>query len=119
MDILIVDDSKAMRAIVIRAVKSVFAEASCREAGNGVEALAAVRQAVPDLVLTDWNMPEMSGFELIKALRSEGHNLKIGMVTSESNPDLKDQALQAGAGFLLHKPFTPDAVRAALKIVIP
>ncbi|HTT69983.1 MAG TPA: response regulator [Anaeromyxobacteraceae bacterium] len=119
MDILVVDDSKAMRAIVIRAVKGVCAEATCREAANGVEALAAVRQAPPDLVLTDWNMPEMSGFDLIKALRSEGHTLKIGMVTSESNPDLKEQALQAGAGFLLHKPFTQDAVRAALKTVLP
>jgi len=119
MDILIVDDSKAMRAIVMRAVKGVFADATCREASNGLEALAAVKQALPDLVLTDWNMPEMSGFELIQALRSEGHTLKIGMVTSESNPELKDQALKAGAGFLLHKPFTPEAVRDALKTVIP
>lgn len=120
MNILIVDDSKAMRAFVTRAVKAAgFADATFREAGNGLEALAAIRAMPPDLVLTDWNMPEMSGFDLIKAVRAEGHVLKIGMVTSESDPALRDQALQAGALFLLCKPFTPDAVKAVLQPVLP
>jgi len=115
VNILIVDDSKAMRGIVMRAVKAAgFADATYREAGNGAEALAAIRAQKPDLVLTDWNMPEMSGFELVQAVRAEGHALKIGMVTSESNPELREQALAAGALFLLYKPFTPDAVKAAL-----
>ncbi len=120
MNILIVDDSKAMRAVVTRAVKAAgFADATYREAGNGVEAMAAIRAAAPDLVLTDWNMPEMSGFELIQAIRAEGHAVKIGMVTSESDPGLRNQALQAGALFLLCKPFTPDAVRAVLQPMLP
>ena len=68
MNILIVDDSKDMRAIVIRAVKAAgYADASYREAGNGMEAMVAIRESVPDIVLTDWNMPQMSGFELIQA----------------------------------------------------
>lgn len=120
MDILIVDDSKAMRSIVTRAVKAAgYADATYREAGNGSEAMAAIRQATPDLVLTDWNMPEMSGFELIQAIRAEGHTLKIGMVTSEAHPGLKEQALEAGAIFLINKPFTPDALKAALQGVLP
>jgi len=120
MNILIVDDSKAMRGIVMRAVKGAgFADATYREAGNGAEALAAVRAATPDLVLTDWNMPEMSGFELIQALRKEGNAVKVGLVTSESDPGLREQALQAGALFVLAKPFTPDAVKAALAPVFP
>lgn len=120
MDILIVDDSKAMRALVTRAVKAAgFADATYREAGNGVEALAAIRKAPPDLVLTDWNMPEMSGFELVQAIRAEGHSCKVGMITSESLPALHEQALQAGALFLLGKPFTPDAVKAVLQPVLP
>ncbi len=115
MNILIVDDSKAMRAIVMRAVKAAgFADASYREAGNGMEALAAIRSAPLDLVLTDWNMPEMSGFELIQAARAEGHDVTIGLVTSESAPELRAQAIGAGAKFLLCKPFTPDAVKDAL-----
>jgi two-component system chemotaxis response regulator CheY len=116
MHILIVDDSKAMRAIVTRAVKAAgFADASYQEAGNGAEALAAIRARSPDLVLSDWNMPEMSGFQLIQALRAEGNSVKVGLVTSESNPELRDQAMQAGALFVLCKPFTPDAVKAALQ----
>jgi two-component system chemotaxis response regulator CheY len=120
MNILIVDDSKAMRAIVTRAVKAAgFGDATYREAGNGVEALAAIRATTPDLVLTDWNMPEMTGFELVKAIRAEGFGMKIGMVTSEAAPELREQAIQAGALFLLCKPFTPDAVKAALQPILP
>ncbi len=119
MNILIVDDSKAMRGIVMRAVKAAgLAEATYLEAGNGVDALASIRGAEPDLVLTDWNMPEMSGFELIKAVRAEGRQVKIGLVTSESDPALREQAMQAGAAFVISKPFTPDAVRAALQPVL-
>ena len=119
MNILVVDDSKAMRGIVMRAVKAAgLGEATYQEAGNGVEALAAIRAAPPDLVLTDWNMPEMSGFELIQALRAEGRQIKIGLVTSESDPGLRDQALAAGALFVLCKPFTPEAVKAALQPVL-
>ncbi len=120
MHILIVDDSKAMRAIVTRAVKAAgFAGASYEEAGNGVAALAAIRARPPDLVLTDWNMPEMSGFQLIQALRASGSAVRVGFVTSESDPALRDQAMQAGALFVLCKPFTPDAVKAALQPVLP
>ncbi len=120
MNILIVDDSKAMRSLVTRAVKAAgFADATYREAGNGVEALVAIRATMPDLVLTDWNMPEMTGFELIKAIRAEGFGMKIGMVTSEADPGLRDQAIQAGALFLLCKPFTPDAVKAVLQPMLP
>ncbi len=120
MNILIVDDSKAMRGLVTRAVKAAgFGAASYREAGNGVEALAAIREVAPDLMLTDWNMPEMSGFELIQKVRAEGHSFKIGMVTSESHPALREQALQAGALFLLCKPFTPDALKSVLQPFLP
>jgi two-component system chemotaxis response regulator CheY len=120
MNILIVDDSKAMRAFVTRAVKAAgFTDATYREASNGVEALAAIHQQAPDLVLTDWNMPEMSGFELIQAIKAEGQPCKIGMVTAETQPALREQALQAGALFLLCKPFTPDAVKAVLQPFLP
>ena len=116
MNILIVDDSKAMRGIVTRAVKAAgLADATFQEASNGREALAAIHAAKPDLVLTDWNMPEMSGFELIQALRSEGSGVKVGLVTSESDPTLRQQAFEAGALFVIQKPFTPDAVKAALQ----
>ena len=69
MNILIVDDSRAMRMIVSRTVRQAVGECTIREAGNGLEGLAAIREQRPDLVLCDWNMPEMSGFELLCALK--------------------------------------------------
>ncbi len=115
MRILIVDDSRAMRSIVIRAVRAAgFGEADFREAANGAEALAAAREWKPDLVVTDWNMPEMSGIELLRALRAEGNPVRVGFVTSEGAQAQRDAAAAAGALFLVAKPFTPEAVREAL-----
>ncbi len=119
MRVLIVDDSKAMRSVVIRAVRSAgYPDISFEEAGNGAEALAAVRASPPDLVLTDWNMPEMSGIEFLEALRAEGSAVRIAFVTSEQNPNILDRAYRAGALFVLAKPFTPDVIHAALAKVM-
>jgi two-component system, chemotaxis family, chemotaxis protein CheY len=119
MHILIVDDSRAMRSIVIRAVRAAgFDQASFREAANGAEALAAVRDWKPDLVVSDWNMPEMSGIDLLRKLRQEGNGVHLGFVTSESSPAQRDVAVAAGALFLISKPFTPDAVKAALGAMV-
>ena len=114
MQILVVDDSRAMRSIVIRAVKAAGVEATFLEAQNGAEALSAVREAKPDLVLSDWNMPQMSGIELLTALRAEGNAVPFGFVTSEGDANQRDRARQAGALFLISKPFSPDAVKEAL-----
>ena len=114
MQILVVDDSKAMRSIVMRAVRQAGYDVTFVEAVNGAEALKAIRASPPTLVMADWNMPEMSGIELLKALRAEGNTVKMGFVTSESDPSMRDQAFQAGALFMLTKPFTPDAMKAVL-----
>jgi two-component system, chemotaxis family, chemotaxis protein CheY len=118
MRILIVDDSKAMRNIVMRAVRQAgFDNLVFQEAANGAEALKFVREAPPDLVLVDWNMPEMNGIDLLKALRAEGNNVKLGFVTSESDPSMRELAFQSGALFMITKPFSPDALKAALQPV--
>ncbi len=119
MHVLIVDDSKAMRNIVMRAVRQAgFDSLTFQEASNGAEALKVVRETPPDLILADWNMPEMSGLELLKALRSDGNSVKVGFVTSESDPTMRQLAFQAGALFMITKPFTPDALKAALQPVL-
>ena len=119
MQIMVVDDSKAMRSIVMRAVRQAGYEGiTFVEAANGAEALKAIRSAPPALVLADWNMPEMNGIELLRALRGEGSTVKLGFVTSESDPAMRDQAFQAGAAFMLTKPFTADAFRAVLDPVL-
>jgi len=119
MQILVVDDSKAMRSIVMRAVRQAGYDAvAFIEAGNGAEALKLIRAAPPALVLADWNMPEMRGIELLKALRAEGNQVKVGFVTSESDPAMRDLAFQSGASFMITKPFTPDAIKAVLGPVL-
>jgi two-component system chemotaxis response regulator CheY len=119
MQILVVDDSKAMRSIVMRAVRQAgYDTVAFVEATNGAEALKLIRASPPDLVMADWNMPEMSGIELLKTLRAEGNLIKMGFVTSESDPAMRDMAFQSGALFMITKPFTPDSLKAVLAPVM-
>lgn len=109
MKILVVDDSKAMRMIVIRNLRQAgYGDATVVEAENGARGLEVARAESPDLVLSDWNMPEMNGIDFLRALRAEGITTTFGFVTSESTPAMRQQALDAGAAFLLGKPFSAD-----------
>ena len=66
------------------------------EAVDGLHALEVVAQEPPDVVLCDWNMPQMSGLELLTALRSAGWRIPFGFVTSEASPQMRAAALEAG-----------------------
>ncbi len=113
--ILIVDDSKAMRLIVRRSLRQAgFEDLEVREAGNGKEALEALAQGLPDLVLSDWNMPEMSGIELLGQITAQAIQVKLGFITTEGTPEMRQTAAAAGALFLVAKPFTPESLRDAL-----
>ena len=119
MRVLIVDDSKAMRMIVRRTLRQAgFEGLSEMEASNGKEALSLLETNEPDLVLCDWNMPEMSGIELLRELKGRGHRVKFGFVTSESTPEMRATALEAGAQFLITKPFTAEKFQETLDTVI-
>lgn len=114
--LLIVDDSKAMRMIVRRALRQAnIVEHTVEEASNGEEALEKLKAAQYDLVLADWNMPQMNGIDLLKAVKSAGIPVQFGFVTSEGTGDIRDLATENGAAFLIVKPFTPEAVYEALK----
>lgn len=115
MKILVVDDSKAMRMIVRRTLRQAgFVDHVVSEASNGKEALQAIREAMPDLILSDWNMPEMSGIEFLEALRAEGNSVPFGFVTTERTPEMREKASSSGAAFLIVKPFTPEDFQKAL-----
>ena len=117
--ILIVDDSKAMRMIVRRSlIQAGFTNLEVIEANNGAEALQMVEQLSPDVVLSDWNMPEMKGIELLKSLRAKGRKVPLGFITSESSPEIHQQAVDSGASFVIVKPFTFAAIELALKPLI-
>ncbi len=115
MKVLIVDDSRAMRMIVKRALGQTDVDKCIVvEAANGTEALSLVAAEKPDLVLCDWNMPQMSGIDFLKQLRASGSSTTFGFITSESAHEVKTAAIDAGAQFLISKPFTAESLNAAL-----
>jgi two-component system chemotaxis response regulator CheY len=119
MKILIVDDSRVMRQIVIRTLRQAGLDGhELVEAGNGLEGLEAVAAHSPDLVLSDWNMPEMTGIEFLQALRGTGQTVPFGFVTSEGTPEMVGRAEQAGALFVITKPFTAESFRDTLAPVL-
>jgi two-component system, chemotaxis family, chemotaxis protein CheY len=116
MKILIVDDSAAMRMIVKKTLRLAgFEGHEISEADDGAKALAAIKTAKPDLVLSDWNMPNMTGLQLLEALGNDGVKLTFGFVTTEATPDMRTKALGAGAKFLISKPFTPESFKESLR----
>jgi len=119
MNLLVVDDSKAMRMIVKRTLRQAgYEDVTIEEASNGREALDMLAGYKADLILCDWNMPEMTGIELLNTLREQGNNVKFGFVTSEGTPEMRTMASQAGALFLIHKPFTADTFKKELENII-
>ncbi|MBA2954012.1 response regulator [Nocardioides sp. MAH-18] len=115
MKILIADDSKVMRQIVLRTMRQAgFGHHDFVEAADGAEALDKVASDAPDLVLSDWNMPNKTGIELLRDLRSGGNEVPFGFVTSEGSEEMRETAKAAGAMFLIAKPFTSDHFSDAL-----
>ena len=119
MKILVADDSRVMRQIVIRTLRQAgYDDHDIVEAEDGADALAKVSSEKPDLVLSDWNMPNMSGIECLEALRSSGSSVPFGFVTSEGSPEMVTRAEAAGAMFVITKPFTPEGFRDVLEPVL-
>jgi two-component system chemotaxis response regulator CheY len=119
MKILIVDDSRTMRMIIRRTLRQAgYDHHTVFEASNGVEALSTIRESSPDVVLCDWNMPEMSGIDVLTTLRGKGVSTKFGFVTSESSDDMHSRAVSAGADFFVSKPFTPETLQSALDPIL-
>lgn len=119
MKILVADDSKAMRMIVVRTLRQAgYTGHDILEAEDGAVALEIVGSQSPDLVLSDWNMPNMNGIELLQALRGAGSTVPFCFVTSEGSLATREQAAAAGALGLISKPFTPEQFSAILERVV-
>lgn len=115
MKIVVADDSKAMRMIVLRNLRQGgFEDATFFEAANGAEAFDIIQAEKPELVLSDWNMPEMNGLELCQAIDHAALGVVFGFVTSESTAEMRGLAEEAGAKFLIAKPFTPESFQDVL-----
>jgi len=115
MRVLVVDDSSTMRRIIINTLRKLGYEDTC-EAGDGREALKSLTATPADMVVTDWNMPEMTGPEFVEALRAMPDLAKIPvlMVTTQAAKEDVIVAMRAGVNDYLIKPFTPDALKDKL-----
>jgi len=107
MKIMLVDDSKTMRNIQ-KAVLAQLGHNDIIEACDGQDALSKVQAAKPDLLLVDWNMPNMDGLSFVKAYRQTNKATPIIMVTTEAEKGRVIEAIKAGVNNYVVKPFTPD-----------
>ena len=105
MKILVVDDSQAMREIVKWNLSHTdFGHDKILEASCGQDALEIIEIQKPDLVITDWNMPEMAGLQLLRTLREAHNSVKFGFVLTQSSENVRTIAKDSGADFIISNP---------------
>lgn len=117
--ILIVDDSSTMRRIIKNTLMRLGFE-HLIEAENGLEAWTTISKYKVDVLITDWNMPVMSGLELVKRVRAEEkyNHVPIIMITTEGGKSEVITALKAGVNNYIVKPFTPQVLNDKLSDVL-
>ena len=116
MRILIVDDSSTMRRIIGNVVQQLgVSKDDFDEAEDGVVALKLYKEKNNyDVILTDWNMPNMNGLELVKAVRALDKKIPIVMITTEGGKGEVITALKAGVNNYIVKPFSADVLKEKL-----
>ncbi|MCD6118441.1 response regulator [bacterium] len=114
MKALIVDDSAVMRKIVINAI----AQMGITDVGHAADGQEAVKEALSgnyDLVLLDWNMPNMLGIDALKVIRAKGITTPVIMVTTEAEKSRILEAIKSGANNYVVKPFQPEHLIGKIK----
>lgn len=116
MKILIVDDFSTMRRIIKNLLRD-LGFSNTHEADDGVTALPMLRSGDFDFLITDWNMPGMSGIELLRAVREDDklNTLPVLMVTAEAKRDQIIEAAKAGVNGYVVKPFTAAALKEKIE----
>jgi two-component system chemotaxis response regulator CheY len=120
-NVLIVDDSRSMRRVIKKIISiSGFKMDQCFEAGNGKEALNVLADAWVDVIMSDINMPEMTGFELLEELQKDDllKNIPVVVITTEGSEERMQYALNLGAKGFIKKPFLPEDLKRTLHEVI-
>jgi two-component system chemotaxis response regulator CheY len=119
MKVIVADDSQVMRMIIAKIVKTLGYETI--HAGNGQEVLSILEKGSGDieLILLDWNMPVMNGLEALARIKKSkpAIDIPVLMVSTESEEDKIQQAVDAGAGGYISKPFTAETLAAAVRKV--
>jgi len=116
MKVLVVDDFATMRRIVKNVLKQI-GFTKIVEADDGSTALAVLKNDRVDLIISDWNMPKVTGLELLKAVRGDDSmkNIPFLMVTAEGQKDNIVQAVQARVSNYVVKPFTPETIQEKIE----
>jgi two-component system chemotaxis response regulator CheY len=118
LKVLLVDDSAVMRKMITRTLRQAGIDlGEVLEASNGVEALEVLTGHVVDLILCDWNMPEMDGLTFLKEARKQ-YQTPVVMLTTESSQEKISEAMAAGANAYISKPFTPEKIGTSLSQVL-
>ncbi|HSU33311.1 MAG TPA: response regulator [Bryobacteraceae bacterium] len=121
LNVLIVDDSAAIRKILQRVLRQTdIALGEIWEAGDGVEALDLMKSQNVGLVLSDVNMPNMDGLQLLAEIKGQDHlkSVPVVMITTEGSQNKVMEALNLGASGYVRKPFTADQIKEKLVGVI-
>jgi two-component system chemotaxis response regulator CheY len=120
-NVLIVDDSLSMRAVIKKTIKvSGFKVGEYFEAADGEEALKILADAWVDLVLTDINMPNMNGLELIAEMHNDQilSSIPVVMVTTEGSEKSVQKSMEMGAKGYIKKPFQPEDIKRILNSIM-
>ena len=117
MKILIVDDSSTMRRIIINTLSRI-GYTDVVEGENGKSGLEKLGQGGVEMIITDWNMPEMDGLEFVKTVRGQNAAIPILMVTTNAAKEDIVEALQAGVNNYVVKPFTPETLKEKIESLL-
>ncbi|MCP4745054.1 MAG: response regulator [Desulfobacteraceae bacterium] len=120
-NVLIVDDSSPMRAVIKKTIKaSGFNVGRFHEASNGKQALDILKDRWLDIVLTDYNMPEMNGLDLLIRIKSDDNikDIPIVIITTEGSRQRIDAFLEQGACAYIKKPFSPEQIKTKLNRIL-
>jgi len=120
-NVLIVDDSNAMRGVIKKIISmSGFKMDTCLEAGNGREAISQLEGNWVDVIISDINMPEMNGLEMLSHLKKDDlfKDIPVIMITTEGSSTRMEEAFQYGARGLIKKPFLPEDLKKTLNEVL-
>jgi len=120
-NVLIVDDSKSLRSVIKKIITiSGFYMDQCYEAENGKQALEILSKKWVDIILSDLNMPVMSGLEMLAVMKADSHlrEIPVIIISTEGSDEKRKSVLEMGAKQFIKKPFSPEYVRKVLYEVV-
>ncbi len=119
-NILVVDDSSAMRVVIKKVLHMTGLDILVFEAGSGIDALTVLEEQWVDMILTDIHMPQMSGVELIEKIRShqEFNTLPVMVISTEGREDFLSKTQKLGVAGYLKKPFQATELRNAILAIL-